>query len=72
MPHSGVWRKMTRVSGVNRFHEANRSMGEFKPDEPHPEERAFLARVSKDGRWRDLVAVIRDAHRNRLLPISTS
>jgi hypothetical protein len=55
MPHSGVWRKMMRVSIVKRFHEANQiGWVEFRPDRPHPEERASLARVSKDGRRRDL------------------
>jgi hypothetical protein len=47
-------------------------MGEFKPDEPHPEERAFLAASRRMAAGAtSLVAVIRDAHRNRLLPIST-
>src|SRR5262249_12840953 len=59
---------------VDRFHETNQiGRAEFRPDGPHPEERASLARVSKDGRWHDLACgrPSRRANRNRLLPIST-
>jgi hypothetical protein len=58
---------------VDRFHETDQiGQGRVQSHLPRPEGAVPTLGVSKDGRWHNLpVAILRDAHRNRLLLIST-